>query len=207
MVGHPSMGLARASHNSKTNIGVQNTSSGTGSLLRITSFLLCRTWRRTLWNPFLPQHIERIGVSYHSSAGSDGANPWVHVNADITSFSPVEEKQYATIMADKEASLFQMPVTEVKIEGLKCVALAASRPEDDYVLYSAISWKPCISNGIVRDHNAEKTLAEDKVLVETYERMALFYYKSLRALVADVDVPLEHRPDSRHNIRRKSAPS
>ncbi|KAF2258901.1 hypothetical protein CC78DRAFT_621456 [Lojkania enalia] len=147
----------------------------------------------SLWSPFVPQYVKKIRVQSSAWDKQNQDNPWVHVNATITGIDVSHEKQQATILGDIETYSSRSPMTEVQIEGLKCAALVPKKPENEGALYSTITWKPCISNGIVANKAAEiDSGASD--LIETCERLVLFYYKRLRNLVSDDKVPLTHRP-------------
>ncbi|KAF2469547.1 uncharacterized protein BDR25DRAFT_356261 [Lindgomyces ingoldianus] len=148
----------------------------------------------SLWAPFLPQHIERIRLNPLAWMNSDLVPQSVHIISDITAVLPSQENQSPVIVGDIGVASLNASRTELQIEGLKCVALFASPPQDDCMLFSQMAWKPCISNGIVLDYDARKHFDVDTALVEACERISLYFFKQLRILVADYEVPTQHRP-------------
>ncbi|PSN67734.1 hypothetical protein BS50DRAFT_620227 [Corynespora cassiicola Philippines] len=147
---------------------------------------------RSIWTPFLPQHIERIRLNPLYWKVPNKADISMHAVSRITSVIGASIGKPATIVADIEVSQLGGLSCEIQIESVKCVALPTSAKSIDRTVFSMMKWVSSVDSHLESEDFEEPNM-DDPKLLEGCERISLLFYRRLRRDFSNRKIPLAHQ--------------
>ena len=141
--------------------------------------LLASLGSRELWSPLVPYHIRRIRVDSGLCQSSIGQRTKMSLESTVTSNSVSDICGDSEIYNDKGE-------LEVQFEAISCKYLGSAVPSDDRSLFTTTVWESDISDGSSIDIPEEP--ASEIELADICERVALFYYRTLKETFAPEEI-------------------